>query len=130
MPERLASFEGTVRCARSPPPLGLTLRGVTRERPGEEMVLAFSVDPPVEFPESLEDASVEQVGARRYRIASHAREWLIAASAVHVHREVAAEFYRAIPPRPVPLAKRLFWQLVLRVAASRPALAVLKAVRR
>jgi len=41
---------------------------------------------------------VEHLGANQYRIASPPREWVIAAAAVHLHREIAAQFYRAIPP--------------------------------
>jgi hypothetical protein len=49
---------------------------------------------------------------------------------VHLHRDLAAQFYRAIPPRPAPWAKRVFWRLVLGLAASRAGLALLRALRR
>jgi hypothetical protein len=49
---------------------------------------------------------------------------------VHLHREIAPQFYRAIPPRPAPWAKRVFWRMVLALAASRAGLALLRALRR
>jgi hypothetical protein len=130
MPEPLVTFRGAVRCARAPGPLGVTLSGETPERPGEPTALAFSAAAPPGFPESLDNAVVERLGAGRYRIYSPPREWVIAAAAVHLHREIAAQFYRAIPPRPVPLPKRWFWRVVLALAASRAGLAALRALRR
>jgi len=130
MPEPLVSFRGAVRCRRAPGPLGLTLIGATPERPGETTALAFSATAPDGFPEALEDAVVERLGANQYRIYSAPREWVIAATAVHLHREIAAQFYRAIPPRPVPPSRRWLWRIVLALAATRAGLAVLRALRR
>ena len=130
MPEPVVTFRGAVRCARAPGPLGLTLIGGTPERPDEPTALAFSAAAPAGFPESLDNAVVERLGAGQYRIYSPPREWVITAAAVHLHREIAAQFYRAIPPRPVPLLKRWFWRVVLALAASRAGLAALRALRR
>ena len=60
----------------------------------------------------------EQLGQGQYRIGAGARSWQISAPAVHLHREIAAQIYRAIPPRPVPWAKRMFWRAVLALAGS------------
>jgi len=49
---------------------------------------------------------------------------------VHLHREVAAQFYHAIPPRRAPWAKRMFWRTVLALGASRMGLRLLRALRR
>jgi hypothetical protein len=131
MPESLASFRGRVECARGAAPLGLTLTGFTAEHPGERTMLAFSTSVPApDFPDSLQDPVIEQLGARRYRIGSGSRSWMIEASAVHLHRDVGAVFYRALPPRPVPLLRRVFWALVLTLAASRAGLRLLKTLRR
>ena len=130
MPDPIVSFRGPVSCLRGALPLGLTLVGETPEHPGERTTLAFSAAAPAEFPATVEDALVERVGPNRYRIASAPRDWLIEATAVHLHRDVAAEFYRAIPPRRVPFGKRLFWRVVLALAASRPGLALLRTLRR
>ena len=102
MSDRIVSFRGPVSCRRGAAPLGLTLVGETAEHPGEPAELAFSGAVPADFPEALEGALVERVAAHRYRIASAPREWLIEATAVHLHRDIAVPFYRAIPPRPVP----------------------------
>lgn len=130
MPELIVSFRGAVSCVRGAAPLGLTLAGETPEHPGERTTLAFSAAPPGEFPATLEGARVERVGPDRYRITSAPREWLIEASAVHLHRDVAARFYRAIAPRRVPLRKRIFWKAVLALAATRSGLALLRMLRR
>jgi hypothetical protein len=130
MPERLASFRGPVLCERTHAVPGITLRGNTTEAPGEPTALAFSASAPADFPGILEDALVEHLGGTQYRISERTRTWLITAAAVHLHREIATQFYRAIPPRRAPWAKRVFWRAVLALAASRAGLALLKALRR
>jgi hypothetical protein len=130
MPEPLIRFHGRVHCERCAEPLGLTLSGVSAAPPGERALLAFSSRAPAEFPDTLEDVVVERLDAHGYRIASAARAWVIAASAVHLHFEVAAPFYAALPPRRVPLLKRALWRVLLAVAASRRGLALLAALRR
>jgi hypothetical protein len=128
MPETLANFRGTVRCERGT--RTLTLRGMTAESPGEETTLTFSTTALSECPETLEDAVVERLTAVQYRIRSGTRELSFEAAAVHLHREIADEFYRAIPPRPAPRGKRFFWRVVLFLAASRAGLAALRMLRR
>jgi hypothetical protein len=130
VPEVLASFRGRVSCQRAPGPLGLALAGVTAEHPQQRTTLEFAAPAPLEFPATLEDARVDELAAGRYRIARDGGDWLINARAVHLHREVASEFYRALPPRPVPPGKRLFWRLVLALAASRAGLSILRSLRR
>jgi hypothetical protein len=126
----VARFRGAVHCAREPHgPLGLTLTGRTAEHPGEEVRLAFAGTAPADLPERLEDAVVERAGPGEYRIASVTRSWPVAASSVHLHREVADGFYRAIPPRPAPLVRRLLFRVMLGVAGSRLGIALLRAVR-
>ena len=130
MPEPVVSFRGAVRCRRASGPLGLTLIGGTPERPGETTALAFSAAAPAAFPDALDDVVVERLGANQYRICSPPREWVIAAAAVHLHREIAAQFYRAIPPRTVPAPKRWMWRIVPALAATRAGVAALRALRR
>jgi len=130
MPETLASFRGTVRCERSADPPTLTLRGMTAESGGEATALTLSAPAPADCPATLEDAVVEHVSGVHYRIRSGTCEWPVEARAVHLHREIAARFYEAIPPRAAPWHKQLFWRLVLALAASRSGLAALKLLRR
>ncbi|HEY4749996.1 MAG TPA: hypothetical protein VIH60_06380 [Steroidobacteraceae bacterium] len=129
MPELLASFRGAVTCSVARDVLGLTLRGDTAQAPGEPTALAFSAAAPADFPAQLTDALVERLEGGEYRIRSGGREWLISAP-VHLHREIAARFYRAIPPRPAPLARRVFFRIALALAASRGGLALLRVLRR
>jgi hypothetical protein len=120
-PAPIIQFRGWTACRRDGEgPLGLILIGATVDQPGEVAHLAFSASPPADFPDALEDAVIEQMGAKRYRIVSGSREWMIEGAA-HLHREVGKAFYNAIPPRTVRWHKRLFWSLALR-AAARPML--------
>jgi hypothetical protein len=127
---RMVRFRGGVSCRRDDGPLGLTLIGRTTDRPDEVATLAFAAAAPPGLPEALEDATVEQVEAGRYRIRSAQREWIFSARSAHLHREVASTFYRAISPRLVPWKKRLFWRIVLAVAASRVGKTLLLTLRR
>jgi len=127
---RIARFRGGVSCRRDDSPLGLTLIGRTIDRSDEIASLAFAGTAPEGLPEALEDATVEQIDAGRYRIRSGRREWVICARSVHLHREVSATFYRAIAPRLVPWNKRLFWRIVLAMAASRMGKSLLATLRR
>ena len=128
--KRLVRFRGGVSCRREAGPLGLTLVGRTTDRPEEIATLAFTGSAPSNLPEALEDATVEQVGAGRYRIWSGRREWIVSARSAHLHREVATTFYRAIAPRVVPWSKRLLWRLVLGLAANPAGKRVLLAILR
>jgi len=127
----VARFSGVVSCARSSHgPLGLTLSGRTADYPDEELQLAFAGAAPADLPERLEDAVIERAAPGEYRIVCAARAWTVAARSVHLHREVAGRFYRAIPPRPAPLARRMLFGVMLGLARSRAAIALLKALRR
>lgn len=112
-PQRIVSFSGPVSCRREAGVLGLTLIGQTAERPAELVSLAFPGGAPSGLPEVLEDVSVDSLDAHRVRISSGPKEWVVQARTWHLHGEVASAFYQAIPPRPVPWRKRLFWRLVL-----------------
>jgi hypothetical protein len=97
-------------------PLGLIVLGSTVERPGEVVQLAFAGRAPADLPDALENATVERLTERRYRISSGARQWMIDGVA-HVHREIGKAFYQAVPPRLVPLRKRVFWRVALTLAS-------------
>ena len=115
---RIVRFRGGVSCRRDEGPLGLTLIGRTTDRPDETATLAFATSAPSGLPEALEDATVEQLDAGRYRIRTGGREWIFPARSAHLHREVSTTFYRAITPRLVPWSTRMFWRVVLAMAAS------------
>lgn len=123
-------FSGAVTCAREPRgPLGLTLTGYMAEHPGEQVELAFAGTAPADLPARLEDAVIERGQPGEYRIVSAARVWAVAARSVHLHREIAQRFYRAIPPRPAPLVRRLLFGVSLTLARSRAGIALLKVLR-
>jgi len=119
MNERALRFAGWISCRRDGEgPLGLILVGRTQDPPEEFVQLAFSCKAPADLPEALEDAVVEKLGERQYRLTSGDRSWILNAAS-HLHRDVAGAFYRALPPRPVPLRKRLFWRALLGLASHR-----------
>jgi hypothetical protein len=130
LPARLTQFQGEVECRRSSGLLGLTLTGRSAERPGEELELAFAAAAPADLPPRLTDALIERTGMDEYRIAAQGRDWRLTARALHVHRNVGRAFYRAIPGRPAPRARRLLYRVLLVLARSRAGLMLLRALRR
>lgn len=130
-PLRVVTFCGGVSCRRdSSGPLGLTLIGRTMDHPEERVSLAFAGRAPDTLPEVLEDPTVYRIDERRYRIASTPREWLVEATAVHIHRDIANAFYRAIPPRAAHWSKRIFWRVVLGLVSTSWGKRLLLALRR
>ncbi len=115
---RAIHFRGWISCRRDGEgPLGLILVGrATQHRREEAVQVAFSCAAPVDIPEALEEAHLEFLGGQRYRLTSGDKSWTLEGP-IHVHREVAGAFYKAIPPRPVPWGKRLFWRVMLRLAS-------------
>jgi hypothetical protein len=130
-PHRVVTFRGGVSCRRdAESPLGLTLIGLTADHPDEWASVAFTGRAPESLPEVLEEPTVYRIDGRRFCIASSPREWIVEATAVHVHREIASAFYRAIPPRIVPWSKRLFFRLLLALMANSLGRRVLLVLRR
>jgi len=124
----LAAFRGAVACGRTAH--ALILGGCAADSTDDRLILTFISSPVPDIPGPLTDVTVRGIGEHRYCISSASREFVLEASSVHLHRDIGRTFYRAIPPRPVPLAKRLFWGLVLRLAGSDTGKRVLAALRR
>lgn len=97
--------------------LGIILTG-RAEPSGEPLELAFAARAARDFPEALEDVRIEQPAARRYRISSGGREWIVEGVA-HLHRDLTSAFSAALPSRLVPWHKRLLWRVLLALAANR-----------
>jgi hypothetical protein len=117
--ETVLQFSGRVDCRRDGcGPLGLILSGHTTAHPQELVHLSFAGAAPADFPQSLDTAVVVRAGESSYRVLSGARSWTINARAVHLHREVEREFYRAVPGLPVRWTQRLFWRIVFVLAAT------------
>jgi hypothetical protein len=118
-PLRVVTFRGGVSCRRDTNgPLGLTLIGWTADHPDERASVSFSGNAPENLPEVLEDPTVFRIDERHFRISSAPRNWIVEATAVHIHREIATSFYRAIPPRIPPWSKRLFFRVVLAMMSN------------
>jgi hypothetical protein len=115
-PDLVVRFSASVECRRdASSPLGLTLVGPTAA--GDIAHLAFLCTAPAELPSQLEAATVERLGPEQYRISAGERRWLISCARSYLHRDVSAQFQRAVPERAAPLFKRLFWRMVLGAAA-------------
>ena len=80
--------------------------------------MSFAAAAPADLPHTLDDAAVARVNEESYCITSGARSWTVSARAAHLHREVAREFYQAVPAQPVSWTQHLFWRIVLALAAT------------
>lgn len=124
----LAVFRGPVICRRSREALLLT--GAAADPGGGVLIVTLTTNRVPGVPNSMAAASIRALGGQRYRIASGSQDWVVTATAVHVHRDIGEAFYRAIPPRAVPPAKRLFWRVVLALAGTRAGKRLLLSIRR
>jgi hypothetical protein len=124
----LAAFRGAVTCSRTSS--ALTLSGAAADSVDDRLILTFISSPPPDVPDSLTGVSVSAVDQHHYRITSASGDRVVEATSLHVHHDIGRVFYRAVPPRPVPLHKRLFWGVVLRLAGSRTGKRVLLSLRR
>ena len=127
-PPPLAAFRGPVACRR----MGnvLTLSGSDADSADDRLILTFISPSVADLPDCLSAASIRAVDERRYRITSASRDLIVEATSLHVHRDIGNAFYRAIPPRAVPLKKRLFWRVVLVLAGTRAGKRLLLSLRR
>ena len=124
----LAAFRGTVSCSRTAG--ALTLSGAAADSADDRLILTLISPSIPDIPDSLDAVILTAVGEHRYRLASGSRDLVVEATSLHVHRDIGKAFYRAVPPRPVPLRKRLFWSLVLWLAGSPTGKQVLASLRR
>ena len=126
-PPPLAAFRGPVLCRRIRD--ALILSGSAADSPDEVLILTLISPVRADPPESLNAAVVTSLDEQHYRIASPSRDWIVEATSIHLHRDIRAAFYRAIPMRPAPLVKRLFWRMVMALAGSRAGKRLLLAMR-
>ncbi|MDE2263024.1 MAG: hypothetical protein KGL45_10915 [Gammaproteobacteria bacterium] len=124
----LAAFQGPVACRRTADALILT--GAAADCADDILILTFIAPAVAGLPERLAGAAVRAAGGCRYRIVSGSRDWAVEAASVHVHRDIGKAFYRAVPPRPTPLKKRLLWGVVLALAGTRGGKRLLLSLRR
>jgi hypothetical protein len=115
--EPIISFRGKVELRRNAfSPLGLTLVGESADQVNEKAYVSFVMTPPLDLPRELHDVLVHRIDADHFQLTSLERDWLLSATGVHLHRDVSAVFYKAVPPRPVPLSKRIMWRLIVGLA--------------
>lgn len=127
-PPPLAAFQGSVTCRRARNALILT--GSAADCAGDILILTFIAPTVPDLPEHLAAATVRALGGQGYGITSASGDWIVAAASAHVHRDIGGAFYRAVPPRPTPLAKRLLWRVLLALAATRAGKRLLVSFRR
>ncbi|MGH8201843.1 MAG: hypothetical protein ACREVO_16015 [Steroidobacteraceae bacterium] len=127
-PSLLAAFRDAVTCGRTAE--ALILSGAAADCADDRLILTFISPSTADVPASLTAATVHAVGTHRYRISSSSGAFVVEASSVHLHCDIGKAFYRAVPPRPVPLKKRVFWRVVLWLAGTRTGKRVLMSFRR
>lgn len=127
-PSALAVFRGAVVCRRFANVI--TLAGPAADSPDDDLILSFIARDFPGLPEFLTAPVVVALDEHRYRVISRSQDWIIEATSLHVHRDIGNSFYRAIPPRAVPLVKRFFWRMVLVLAGSRAGRGLLLSFRR
>lgn len=110
------AFHGPVNCSRWRN--ALTLTGAAADSADDILILTFITRTAPDLPEYLAAATVHALDDGHYRITSGSRDWVVGTTSFHVHRDIGAAFYRAIPPRIAPLQKRLFWRIVLALAGT------------
>src|SRR6185437_4238184 len=94
----------------------LTFVGQTER--GERTYVTLTVTAPADLPPRIDDGAVDVLEGGRCRVSMPGREWHLEARQLLVHRDVSGPFYAALPPRRVPIAKRLFYGLMLAAAGS------------
>lgn len=112
----LAAFRGAVVCSRTGNVL--TLSGCAADSADDRLILTLISSSIPAIPDSVPGASVRAVDEHHYRLTSASGDWVVEATSFHVHRDIGRAFYRAVPPRPAPLGKRLFWRVVLALAGT------------
>jgi hypothetical protein len=127
-PSPLAAFRGRVTCRRARNVL--TLSGSDADSADDRLILTFISPSVPDVPDSLTAATIQAVDACHYRIASASRDVIVEATSLHVHHDIGRAFYQAVPPRPAPLKKRIFWRVVLALAGTRAGKRLLLSARR
>jgi len=112
---RFMRLKGPIECRRTAAAC-VTLVGQTEL--GERAYLTLATPAPADLPARIDDGAVELLEGGRCRISMPGREWDLDAQQALLHRDVSAQFYAALPPRRVPLMKRVFFGLVLAIAES------------
>jgi hypothetical protein len=146
----LVAFIGPVQCEHTAGAVNLVLRGYAGApsdphpgpHPGPHAGLTealFSDASAAAVPAALRDARVIELlpaaapgpgpALRRFRIDSAQLQLELQARSVQLHRDVAAAFYGAVPPLPVPLRLRLGWSLLLAALRIPGAAALLRKIR-
>lgn len=127
----LLIFEGPARVYAGPGPLTLRISGRTHASGGlRSLDVSFSGAAAVPgLSGEVHDARLEAVGAELWRLVSASSAWDIRARAVHVHEDPGAAFSRALPPRHVPLRKRVLWGLALALVRSATGRRLLRRLR-
>ncbi len=112
-------FTGLVECRRFSGLPGVTLVG--RTDTGEQAYLSLVGGTPAELPARIESLEVELLDPEHCRISAPALSLTLRVVSSFLHRDVSGAFYQAVRPRRVPLARRIFWRLVLAAARTRVA---------
>ena len=114
-------FRGWISCRRDGEgPLGLILVGRTQDQPDEMRADGVRRAPPRwTCPKHWKTPPWSGSAPAEYRVSSGDRSWTLHGARPRASRSGDA-FYKALPPRPVPWRKRLFWRVMLALARPAP----------
>ena len=100
-------------------PGGLSCDGATsgqlRLRSAELLVDLRGAAIPRDLPSQLSGAELRRETSDEWSLVSGAQRWDLGNVRVFVHQDLSRQASRLIPPRRVPLGKRLFWSALLTV---------------
>lgn len=107
-PSDAIRFPGSLSCD------GAT-SGQPRLRSAELLVDLRGAAIPRDLPSQLSDAELRRETSDEWSLVSGAQRWDLGNVRVFVHQDLSRQASRLIPPRRVPLGKRLFWSALLTV---------------
>lgn len=108
-------LEGPIDCRRT---ASACVTFIGRAQRGERTYLTLTVAAPADLPSRIDGGTVEWLDGGQCLIFMPGREWHLESPRSFVHRDASGAFYAALPPRRVPLTKRMLFRVVLAAARS------------
>jgi hypothetical protein len=87
--------------------------GQLRLRSAELILDVYGGALPRGLPTALSGAELRREAGERWSLVSGAQRWELGDARVFVHQDLSRQAAALIPPRRVPLGKRLFWSSLL-----------------
>jgi hypothetical protein len=108
-------LKGSIECRRT---AAACVTFVGQTEGGERTYVTLAVPAPEDLPPRIDGGAVDLLEGGQCRVSMPGRSWQLDSRQPLVHRDVSGPFYAALPPRRVPVAKRMLYGLMLAVAGS------------